>query len=145
MSGRARVDGRRCFVCGPENPIGLGIEFGLRDDRCVAEFTPGENHVGFDGVTHGGIIYSALDDVMANWLYLRGARGYTARCEVRYRAHVGVGEPVRLEARLVRRKRRMVVLEGRVCRAADGAVLAEALGTFMLEDAGSLDDGGATE
>jgi hypothetical protein len=32
-------------------------------------------------MTHGGLIYSALDDVMANWLFLQGARGHTAKCD----------------------------------------------------------------
>ena len=34
---------------------------------------------------HGGILYSLLDDVMANWSFLRGQRAHTARCEIRYR------------------------------------------------------------
>lgn len=88
-----RSDANRCFVCGPSNPIGLKIRFHLDDDVCRGEFTPGEDHVGYDDVTHGGILYSALDDVMANWIFLRGARGYTARCEVRYRAPLPVGTP----------------------------------------------------
>ena len=61
--------GRRaneCFVCGPDNPIGLHLVFRLEDGACVSEFTPGRDHVGYPGVVHGGMIYSALDDVMAN-------------------------------------------------------------------------------
>ena len=76
----------KCFVCAPDNPIGLHLTFRLEDGACVSQFTPGENHQGYPGVIHGGMIYSALDDVMANWLYLRGARAYTARCEIRYRS-----------------------------------------------------------
>lgn len=73
-----------CFVCGPDNPIGLHLHFRLDDDgRRVADFSPTKDHVGYPGVVHGGIIYSALDDSMANWLYLRGARAYTAKSSVR--------------------------------------------------------------
>ena len=78
-SSRAPRPAHECFVCGPDNPIGLHLVFRLEDDACVSEFTPGPNHVGYPGVVHGGMIYSALDDVMANWLYLRGARAYTAK------------------------------------------------------------------
>ena len=28
--------------------------------------------MGFQDTTHGGIIFSLLDDVMANWLFLKG-------------------------------------------------------------------------
>ena len=95
-----------CFVCGPDNPIGLHLVFRLEDGACVSEFTPGPNHVGYPGVVHGGMIYSALDDVMANWLYLRGARAYTARCEIRYREPAAPGERLLLAGRPTARRRK---------------------------------------
>ncbi len=124
----------RCFVCGPENPIGLGLAFRLEDGACVSEFTPGENHVGYPGVVHGGILFSALDDVMANWLYLKGARAYTARCDIRFKTALDVGSTLRLEGRELRRKGRLVVMEGRAIRVSDGALVAESEGAFMVLD-----------
>ena len=123
---------RRCFVCGPNNPIGLHIEFRLDDDVCRAEFVPSENHVGWDGVTHGGILYSALDDVMANWIFLQGMRGFTAKCEVRYRDELPVGTKIRLEGRMLQRRGRMIQLEGLALRDSDGAVVAKSTASFML-------------
>ena len=61
---RARPDANNCFVCGPTNPVGLQIDFRMDGDVCRAAFTPGENHVGWENMLHGGIMYSALDDVM---------------------------------------------------------------------------------
>ncbi len=133
---RSRADADRCFVCGPANPIGLNVSFRLEDDVCLGEFTPDENHVGFDGVTHGGIIYSALDDVMANWLFLRGARGYTARCEVRYRNPLPVGQKIRLEGRLLRKKSKIVVLKGVALRTDNDSVIAECEASFVVTDPG---------
>ena len=63
-------DGNHCFVCGPANPIGLAVTFRLDGDVCRAEFTPQPQHSGYDRVTHGGIVFSLLDDVMANWIYV---------------------------------------------------------------------------
>ena len=117
----------KCFVCGPDNPIGLHLTFRLEDGVCVSEFTPGENHQGYPGVIHGGMIYSALDDVMANWLYLRGARAYTARCEIRYRSPAREGETLQLVGRQTGRKRRLVEMEGIAKRASDGEVVASLL------------------
>jgi len=122
----------RCFVCGPTNPIGLQLKFRIEDDRCVAEFTPDENHVGYPGVVHGGILFSALDDVMANWLYLQGDRAYTVRCDVRFNAAAAVGGELRLEGREVKRRRRVVVMAGEAIRPTDGTVVAEAEGRFMI-------------
>lgn len=132
-----RTDANHCFVCGPNNPVGLKIRFHLDGDVCRGELTPGENHAGFDNVTHGGILFSALDDVMANWLFLRGKRGYTARCEVRYRTPVPVGTRLLLEGRLLRKKGKWFLLEGKALRADDGSVVTECEGAFVVTDPGS--------
>ncbi|MEE9273999.1 MAG: PaaI family thioesterase [bacterium] len=133
---RGRPDANGCFVCGPDNPIGLQIAFRLEGEVCRGEFTPAAHHQGYDGVTHGGILFSLLDDVMANWLFLRGARAYTARSEIRYREAVPIGAPLRLEGRMIRKKGRFVVLEGKALREGDGAVVADAEATFRVEDPG---------
>jgi acyl-coenzyme A thioesterase PaaI-like protein len=120
-----------CFVCGPANPIGLGLTFRLDGDVCRAEFTASEEHAGYRGVTHGGIVFSVLDDVMANWLWLQGIQCMTAKAEIRYRGELPIGEPVRLEGRCLNRRGRLAVMEGKVIRAADDEVVAEATASFM--------------
>ena len=128
----------RCFVCGPGNPSGLHVTFHLENDVCRAAFVPRDEHAGYDGVTHGGILFSLLDDVMANWIYLRGEQCFTARAEVRYRQPLPVGTPIRLEGRQQRRKGRLAVLEGRILREDDGSVVAEAVGRFMVGEPAAL-------
>ena len=122
-----------CFVCGPGNDGGLGVRFQLVDDVCRAEFVPNESYAGYDGVVHGGILFCLLDDVMANWLYLQGERCFTARAEVRYRQPLPVGTPVRLEGRLLRRKGRVVLIEGKVFRQDNDTIVVEATGSYMLD------------
>ena len=129
---RGRGDANQCFVCGPDNPLGLRLTFRMDGEVCRADFTPGSFHCGYENLVHGGIIYSALDDVMANWLFLQGIRGHTARCEIRYREPVELGDTLRLEGRLVRRKARLAILTGLAIRASDNTVVAETEGTFMV-------------
>jgi acyl-coenzyme A thioesterase PaaI-like protein len=136
---RAREDADNCFVCGPDNPIGLRIPFVFEGDVCRATFVPNENHAGFDGVAHGGIIFSVLDDVMANWLFLQKARGVTAKCEIRYRSPLPIGREITVECRLKRRKGRLVQLESKAVRD-DATVVAEAEASFMVDDFGDLGD-----
>ena len=102
-------------------------------DVCRGEFTPESTHVGYDGVTHGGILFSLLDDVMANIIFLGGERCYTARTEIRYRYPLAVGTPVRLEGRLLRRKGRLAECRAAVLRQGDSAVVAEATARFIVE------------
>lgn len=134
----ARSDANHCFVCGPDNPIGLRIAFTLDGERCRGEFTSRAEHVGFDGVTHGGIVFAVLDDVMANWFYLQGARGYTAKSEIRFRNAMPVGATAALECELVRRKGRLVQLSAVARDAAAGTTFAESDARFMLEEFGAL-------
>jgi len=128
----ARLDANRCFVCGPDNPLGLRLAFRMDGEVCRAEFTPGPFHCGYHELVHGGILYSALDDVMANWLFLKGERAHTARCEIRYREPCDLGDRLRLEGRLIRRKGRLAILEGKAIRDGDNVVVAETEGTFMV-------------
>ena len=122
----------QCFVCGPGNPIGLGVAFELDGDVCRGEFTPAPEHMGYDQVTHGGIVFSLLDDVMANWVWLRGERCFTARAEIRYRSELRVGTPIRLEGRCIKRKGHLAQMEGRLIRKSDDYVVAQAFGAFMI-------------
>lgn len=138
-SAVSRADANLCFVCGPENPIGLKIPFRIDDGVCRGSFTPGTYHAGFDGVTHGGIIFSVLDDAMANWLYLQGARGFTAKCEIRYRKPLPLGVAVALECRLKQRKGRLVILGSHAARDDDATLVAEAEARFIVDDFGRLD------
>ena len=132
-----RSDANNCFVCGPDNPIGLNLEFTIGDDDvCRATFTPGPNHCGYDSVTHGGIIFSALDDVMANWLYLKGYTAFTAKCEVRYRDALPVGTEVRLEGHCIKQRSRLTQMKGLLIRNDTDEIVVEAEASFMNKAAG---------
>lgn len=124
-----------CFACGQDNPVGLKIRFAVDGDMCTADFTPNENHVGFQDTVHGGIIYTALDDVTANILYQQGRKAHTARCEIRYRQPARVGEALKLKGWIESEKRRLIILKGEIRRAADDVVVADCESSFMLEKA----------
>ena len=124
-----------CFACGVDNPVGLKIRFDVQGDQCTAEFTPNENHVGFSDTVHGGIIYTALDDVTANILYQQGRKAHTAKCEIRYRQPARVGEKLMLKGWIETERRRLIILKGEIRRAADDVVVAECESSFMLEKA----------
>ena len=122
-----------CFACGKDNPIGLQIDFLVEGDSCRAEFTPNENHVGWEDTVHGGIIYSALDDVTANVLYRQKRKAHTARCEIRYRSAARVGETLLLRGWIEKEKGRLVLLKGEARRKSDDVVVADCEAKFMLE------------
>lgn len=120
-----------CFACGPANPIGLQIRFSMEDDRCLGEFTATENHVGYANTVHGGILYSALDDVMANVMYLQNIKAHTARCEIRYRKPLEVGQTIKLSGWIDSQRRRLIVLKGEARLVSDNSIVADCEASFM--------------
>ncbi len=121
-----------CFACGKDNPVGLKINFSFDGKYCTAEFTGGENHVGWQDTIHGGIVYSALDDVTANVIYLQGRKAHTAKCEIRYRQPLYVGETIKLIGWIEKEKGRLIILKGEARRKADDVLVADCEASFMV-------------
>jgi acyl-coenzyme A thioesterase PaaI-like protein len=134
MNEKNRIESApMCFACGQDNPIGLKIRFSVEDGECTGRFTPTDQHVGFSDTVHGGIIFAALDDVMANLLYLQDIKAYTAKCEIRYRRALRVGQKVLLSSRIESERRRLVILKGEARLADGGELVADTTASFMLE------------
>jgi len=120
-----------CFACGKSNPIGLKINFTVEGDTCTGEFTGTENHVGWNDTIHGGIVFSVLDDVTANVLYHQGRKAHTAKCEIRYRKPLKIGETVLLKGWIEKEKGRLIVLKGEARRVSDGVLVADCEARFI--------------
>ena len=128
------TDYQRCFVCGQRNPFGLHLVFRIEDGTIVTDFQPREEHQGFPGVIHGGIIASVLDETLGRTSILAEYPEWTmtGRLEIRYRRYVPYGPLLRVRARLGTERKRMMQATGVITFADDETtVLAEAQGTFL--------------
>jgi len=120
-----------CFGCGPGNPIGLHLAFEAHEDGGVqASFTPGEEHQGWDGVMHGGLVTVLLDEAMAWAASASTTMYFTGRLEVRYRQPVRTGTPLTVRGWITRNRGRTLETRAEV-QSLDGAVLAEGTALFM--------------
>lgn len=124
-------EANNCFVCGPHNPVGLQLKFRLKGDVCVADFKPGKNLCGYNGIVHGGIIFTVLDDVMGNWLFLKGKKAFTAKCSIRYFAELPCESETQVEGHLLKQKGRMTQMKGIIRSAKGNQIFAETEGVFM--------------
>ena len=123
-----------CFVCGPSNDSGLKVRFRLNNDgECHAEWTSSEQYMGYNGVTHGGILFCLLDDVMANLLFLRGEVCVTAKADVRFHSPLGINEKVLLRGRLIKRRGKLAVIEGSARRDSDDELIASSTASFVVQ------------
>jgi len=128
------TDYQRCFVCGQHNPYGLHLVFRQEDQSIVADFQPREEHQGFPGVLHGGIVAAVLDEVLGRTSLLGAHPEWTmtGRLEIRYRRHVPYGPLLRVRATLETERRRMLQARGVLTLAEhEQTVLAEASGIFL--------------
>lgn len=127
-------DYQLCFACGQRNPYGLHLIFRQEGDSIVTDFMPREEHQGFPGVIHGGIVATLMDEALNRTTLLSNdpAWSMTGRLEVRYRQYVPYGKTLRIRARLDKQRGRMLQAHGTLTPADDeSSVLAEAQGTFM--------------
>ena len=124
---------RMCFVCGVENAAGLRIKF--FDDgpsACRAELILGDQHQGYPGIAHGGIVATMLDEA-AGRAAMSGHPErfmFTAKIEIRYRQQVPLHRPLTLIARIEKDRGRMATAAAEV-RLEDGSIAAEATATLM--------------
>lgn len=123
-------DGNRCFVCGLANPDGLQLDFYWDGDEMRTEFFTHERYQGYNGVTHGGISATILDEVMAKHLTTRGFGVVTASMKIRYRKPVPTGVNITFRSRLVAQKRNIYKMAASA-HLPDGNVAVEATATFM--------------
>ncbi len=123
---------RSCFVCGEANSQGLRLRFET-DGRVVrTRFTPGIQHAGFQGVVHGGILATVLDEIMV-WACAVQARkfGFCAEMTVRFQRPAAPGIEVLAEAELVANRRGRVFEAKAELRNEAGEVVATATGKYM--------------
>ena len=112
-----------CFACGRDNPIGLKLQFRKEGNEATSEITVGELYEGWQGVVHGGIVCTILDEAMA-YTYFPETKGVTAKAEFRFKQPAPVGVPLVVTARLVKRTRKILTTQASIALK-DGTLIAE--------------------
>lgn len=123
-----------CFACGVQNQNGLQLKFNFHPGYTVStEFIPREEHQGYPGLMHGGLISTVLDEIMARCVNSLGFQGVTARLEVRFKKGVPLHQRIKVDAWMVNHRKSIVDTEAKVS-SEEGEILAEANARFMIMD-----------
>ena len=124
-----------CFVCGPDNPEGMRLNFILDEERqtFVCHFSLGNRYTGPPGHCHGGIIASILDDVMGKVNKLHHVIALTREMTVEYFKPVPLHEPLRVEGREIKVEGRTHINAAEILNE-NNEVLARSRGTFIAID-----------
>jgi acyl-coenzyme A thioesterase PaaI-like protein len=128
---RFEVAPHNCFACGTLNTNGMGLVLHVEPDRSWADLVLEARFQGWDGIAHGGILCTILDEVMAWSLAGTDDWGVTARMSVDFRRPVPLETSLRAEGWIEDRRRRIIHTSGRIVDAVSGAEFATATGVYM--------------
>jgi uncharacterized protein (TIGR00369 family) len=114
-----------CFGCSPNNPYGLQLRFRRAPLGCDARCVVHDRLCGFDGLVHGGIIATLLDEAAA-WAIIAhlGRLGLTREMTTRYLRPVPTNAEILLKGSVTRHDGHNAVVSSAI-HAADGTLLAE--------------------
>jgi len=124
-----------CFACGSLNEHGIHLDLHVDGDRCWTEVVLADRFQGWDGIAHGGIICTILDEVMAWSLAATDNWGLTARLNVEFKRPVRLGIPIRGEGWITTVRRRIVETAAQLVDRSTGELLATATATYVAADA----------
>ncbi len=121
-----------CFVCGKNNPIGLGLIFRANGDMVEADFEPKMEHCGYEGIVHGGIVCAVLDEGMGWTGWLKFGKYYlTMELNVRLRKSIRSGKKYLFRGKFIRRIGNIYIANGEIIDC-DGVVMASGEGKYFI-------------
>jgi len=124
-------DNQRCYVCGKDNPSGLKVQFTVdHSTRTITgRFTPRTEHEGWEGIVHGGIIATLLDEAMVKLAAHLGEPAVSAEITVKFKSPVAPGEELVVTGRIVKEAHRLIEAEAKVEKGL--VAVAEATGKLL--------------
>jgi acyl-coenzyme A thioesterase PaaI-like protein len=131
---RFEVAPHHCFACGTLNTHGMGLALHVEPDRAWTELTLEPRFQGWDGIAHGGILATVLDEVMAWSLAGADNWGVTARMSIEFRKPVPLETPLRAEGWITEQRRRVIDTAGHIVDATSGVEYARATGVYVAAD-----------
>ncbi len=128
-----------CFGCGAGNKCGLQLVFKSLDQRMTTTYKARREHEGYDGVLHGGITASLLDEVMGELVQHVGIYAVTGELTVRYILPVQTGQELFCVAEIKSIEDRKIFVHG-VAKLEDGTIAATGDAIFIkIKDKNELE------
>ena len=126
-------DNDMCYACGKKNKKGLHLEFILceRDRSIETTFLPSELHQGWEGIVHGGIVTTVMDEAMAKLAHLLGYHVLTASLDIRFKDMARTREPLKVRAEVTKLSKKIIYAKAAANRE-DGKIIAEARAKLMV-------------
>ncbi|HDS09441.1 MAG TPA: PaaI family thioesterase [Firmicutes bacterium] len=127
------IDNPHCFVCGVRNEKGLQIDFLPDEDKSAfAEVSLPDAYEGYEGIIHGGIISTLLDEAMSKTIHFHDLAALTAELTVRFKNPLPAGEMFKVRAQVKEIKGRLIFTEASLILKETNQIIATADAKFLL-------------
>ena len=128
-----------CFGCSPRNPHGLQLKFWRTDQGCYTRCAIPDHLCGWDGIVHGGILATLLDEV-GGWTLIAqlGRLGVTGSLSVRYVRPVHTNVELRVQGEILKHSRSFAVIRSTI-HDLDGGLLVEGESKWILPKESDLE------
>lgn len=127
-----RFDFTSCYVCGPDNPRGLRMQFEREGDEVVSTYTPALELGGYGTILHGGVTSTLLDEAMAWAVYgLLDRLSLTTEMRVRFLRQLRCGDRLTITATVSGTDRKHASTRAEI-RDSAGILSADAVGTMRF-------------
>ena len=121
-----------CFACGEKNPVGLHLHFEKIEDKLVAKKIVAREYQGYEGIVHGGIVTTMLDEAMSQFIQkFFNEQALTGRLEIRYRHPTPTNQELKISAWQESQRRNIISMKSAI-ETGDGTVTAEATAKFAV-------------
>ncbi len=121
-----------CFGCSPNNPHGLKLRFRHTEQGCVTRCVIPDGLCGFDGLAHGGILSTLLDETAAWALFAHlGRFAVTRELTTRFLKPVATNTEIIAEGRVVNHDKVKAQVYCSI-RSPEGVLLTEAESDWMF-------------
>ena len=144
---RKQPNSHFCFACGLHNDFGLKARFfETSSGELTGIFQPANEHQGYPGRLHGGLISTILDEVMARAIMVGAGEqfwGVTIDLHVKFAKPIPLDKECRVLGRVIADRRRFFETSGEIVLE-DGEIAASATGRYIklsLQQIGEIDAG----
>jgi uncharacterized protein (TIGR00369 family) len=110
----------------------LSFEIDKEKQILKTTFVASPTYQGWDGIVHGGILCTLLDEAMANLVYELGYQAVTASIEIRFKKPAPILEPLLVYGEVTEVSKRLIRAKAHIAQK-DGAILATGTSTFMKQ------------
>lgn len=124
-------ENKHCFVCGTNNPNSLKLKFDFENNSATAKFLPSSLWEGYEGIVHGGILSTLLDEAMIYGIFFTsGYMTMTVKMDVTFKNPAKVGNELIITGKFLEENGRVITASASISNTNE-TIICIAKGTYI--------------